>query len=901
MREQIDEEIRFHIEERVDQLVRRGLTPAQALAEARRRFGGGGTEEMFDEARQRLHESARRREDRMQLRDRIEALAQDARYALRGARTQPGVTAAIVLTLALGIGANTAIFSVVNGVLLRPLPYEDAGRVVAVWNRWTGWPKTWLSGPEVVDYARQRDVFSSFSAYDYTAVNLSGTGGEPERLRAGVVARELFDVLGVRPALGRAFTAEEDAGGGPAAVILSGELWRRRFGADPTVIGRRVLVDGNPQTIVGVLPPGFRLPIEFAGEHSQLFIPLELGTPSEDNRGSHGLNAVARLRPGVSREVAERRMNAFIQQFRREHPNIYGPDFGVVVVTARDEALGNVRPVLLVLLGAVSFVLLIGCANIANLLLSRAEARSREIAIRAALGAARARLVRQLLTESVVLALMGGAMGLAVARAGVLALGALGPANVPRVADVALDASVLAYTLGVSLACGLVFGLAPAMRTARGDLHLSLRQGRGTTSAGRQRLRHLLVAAEVALAVVSVTGATLMARSFASLLRVPPGFRTDHALTLRLSLPTGTYATSSRLRSTYDQLLGDIRQLPGVRTAGAITGLPLTGARGDWNFSIVGQAPPASAEQGPTADWQTATPGYFEAMEIPILRGRGLTADDRLPGRLVVVINRTTAERYWRDADPIGKRIRLGGTADSLPREIVGVVGDVKHKGLDQETRAEMYLPYAQFPSTLPDSAGLTPRAMTLVIRTACASGGRRGDGGHGCDPTSLASAVRRIIARTDPQLPVSQVRTLDEVFSASVSTPRFATVLLGAFGGLALVLAALGVYGVISYSVAQRSREMGIRMALGAGGADVVRLVVVQGMRPATVGLMLGVVAAIAGTRLMRQLLFGVSDTDAASFAAGVLVLGAAGLLATVIPARRATRADPMAALRAD
>ena len=884
----MDDEIRFHIEERVDQLMRRGLTPDQALAEAKRRFGGGGTDDTFDEARRRLHASATRREERMQLRDRIEAFGQDVRYALRGVRNQPGLTAAIILTLALGIGANTAMFSVVNGVLLRPLPYAHADRVVVVWNRWTGWPKTWLSGPEVVDYSRQREAFDGFAAFDYTAVNLTGEPGEPERLRAGLIARELLDVVGVQPIIGRGFTAEEDTPNGAEAVLLSDELWRRRYGGDRSVIGTRIAINGTPQTVVGVLPAGFRLPIEFAGEHSQLYMPLRLGVPDESNRSSHGLHALARLRTGISAEAAERHMNGFIQRFLRDHPQSYGPDFGVVLVPVRDEVLGNVRRILLVLLAAVSFVLLIGCANIVNLLLSRAESRHREVAIRAALGAGRARLVRQLLTESLVLALLGGAAGLAVARAGIVALGALRPSNLPRAGDVALDPWVLAYTLGVSLACGLAFGLAPALHAARGNLHSSLRQGRGTTSAGRQRLRHLLVAAEVALAVVSVTGATLMARSFASLLRVPPGFRTDHALTMRLSLPAGRYATSSRVREAYTGLLAEVRRLPGVRSAGAIMGLPLAVTLGDWSFAIQGKAPPGPGQHGPAADWQVATPGYFEAMGIPLRRGRLFTADDRLPGRPVIVINETTARRYWSDEDPVGKRLRLGGSDDTMPREIIGVVGDVKHKGVDQETRPEMYIPHAQFPSALPDSAGAAPRAMTLVIRTAG-------------DPARLAATVRAIVGRMDPELPIAQVRTLDEVFSASVSTPRFATVLLGAFGGLALVLAALGVYGVIAYSVAQRSQEMGIRMALGARAADVVRLVVVQGMRPAMVGLVLGVFAAIAGTRLMRQLLFGVSETDAASFAAGVLVLGLAGLVATVIPARRATRADPLTTLRAD
>ena len=882
-RQEMDEEIAFHLATRAEEFARRGMSRDEAMAEAVRRFGGDPA--TFDAARRRLYQSAARREDRMRLHDQLEAFRQDVRYALRGIRARPGFAAAIIFTIALGVGANTTIFSVVNAVLLRPLPYDDASRVVVVWNHWPGWPRTWLSAPEVYDYAGQTEVFESFTAYTSGSVNLTGDG-EPERVVGGIIDAKALPVLGVRPLLGRNMTAEEDAPNGPSVVLLSYDLWARRFGASPAVVGRQILLNGSSYLVIGVLPKAFRLPTEFTGDHAQLFLPLRLGPPNENDRGSHGFLAAARLRPGVSPTRAEARVNEFIARFHAQHPDWYGPDFGVTIVPATEEAWGQVRTLLFVLAGAVAFVLLIGCANVANLLLSRAGARQQEISIRKALGAGRARIARQLLTESLVLALAGGALGLLLALGGVRLLASAATANLPRTDGLAIDRTVLAYTLAISIATGLLFGLAPVLHAVRDDFHERLRQGRGNISAGATRVRQVLVAAEVALAVVSIVGAALMVRSFQRLLSVSPGFEPEHALTFRVAPPPTKYVTSSSVRVFYANLLGQLRALPGVRAVGAVNALPLVTTIGDWSFSIEGRPPAPQGTPGPAADWQVATDGFFEAMAIRIIRGRGFTAADRAGSAPVVVINEMAARRFWPNESALGKRIQLGGTADSLPRVVIGIATDVKHKGLDQETRTEMYLPHAQFPSTIPDSQGATPRPMTVVLRTAL-------------DPSSLTADARRIVRALDPTLPIAQVRPLDAVFAGSVSVPRLAMLLLVTFGLLSLILAAVGVYAVIAYSVSRRTNEIGIRIALGARQRDVVRLVVLQGVRPAVAGLALGILGAWAGTRLMRRLLFEVSPTDVLSFAVAALVLGAIAIAATAFPARRAAAVDPATALR--
>ena len=883
-RQEMDEEIEFHLAARADDFIRLGMPTDAAIAEARRRFAG--ERGAVDAARRRLWSSAQLREDRMQTHDRIDAMRQDIRYALRGLRAHPGFAAAIILTLALGIGANSTIFSVVNAVLLRPLPYGDPDRAVVVWNRWTGWPRTWLSTPELYDYAGRTEIFESLSAYTTGSLNLT-SDGEPERLLVGVFDVRMLPVLAVRPLIGRNFTAAEDAPRGPLAVLLSEELWRRRFAADPGILGRRLELSGRSYTVVGVLPAGFCLPTEFTNDRAQLFVPLQLGPPNERDRGSHGFNAVARLRPGVTVARAEARLAAYLTELRAAHSE-YGPDFGITLVPVTEQVWGPVRPLLLVLVGAVGFVLLIGCANVANLLLARASARQQELSIRAALGAGRSRLVRQLLTESIVQALAGGVLGLLLAVLGVRLVGSLAASTLPRGDRLTIDATVLAYTAALSIVTGVLFGLAPVLYVLRGGLQERLRQGRGASGGASGRVRQLLVALEVSLAVVSTVGAALMVHSFARLVRVPLGFQPAAALTFRVAPPQNKYPTSTSVRGFFTQLLGELRALPGVRAAGAVNALPLATTLGDWSFFIEGRDKQSAGEHMPSADWQAVTDGYFEAMEIPVLHGRGFSPGDRVGSGPVVVVNALAARTFWPNESALGRRLRLGGGADTSWREVVGVVADVKHKGLDQETRPELYLPHGQILSGIPDSAGAVPRPMTVVIRSSI-------------DPATLTASARRIVQSIDASLPIAQVRTLDAVFDRSIAVPKLAMICLLSFGVLSLALSAIGVYAVIAYWVARRRSEIGIRIALGARPRDVVRLVVVQGMMPALFGLAAGAGAAWGATRLMEKILFEVSARDGLSFAVAIVTLGTIALAATIFPARRAASVDPITALRTE
>jgi putative ABC transport system permease protein len=887
--EDVDDEIRFHLETRTELFMTRGLSREDAESEARHRFGIHDDRDLA-RIRAELTHSAQLRENRMRARDRIDTAVRDLQYALRGIRRQPGFAAAVVLTLALAIGATTAIYGVVRAVLLRPLPYAEADRVVVVWNRWTNWPRTWLSEPEANEYARLGDIFQTFAAYTTDAMNLTGGDGDPERLSLARVAAPFFAVTGVRPIVGRAFTAAEDVQGGPRVVMLSAELWRRRFAGDPTIVGKTVTLDGAPYQVVGILPDGFRLPLQFAGDYAQAFVPIQLGPPVEDNRATHYLNALARLRPGVTVAQAVRRMTEYLEQFKRERPNTYGPDFGVTLVPVAEQVRGDVRPVLLVLLGAVSFVLLIGCANVANLLLSRAEWRQREIAVRTALGAGRGRIAAQLLTESVVFALAGGVLGLALAAWLTRVLATANLANLPRAEAIGVDGGVLAFAAAASVLTGLLFGLAPVGHTLQGAGGVGMwKHGRGST-AGRQtsRTRSALVAAEIALAVVATAGAVLMARSFVRLSSVSPGFAAENVLTFRVSAPASRYPSTSRVRAFYDRLLAGARAVPGVRAAGAVTSLPLTSQLGDWGVAIEGAPPTPHGRNGPAIDWQSATPGYLEAMRIAVIRGRAIHDRDRRDGQPVVVISEAAARRYFPNQAAIGGRIRLGGQADTVWRTIVGITRDVRHGGLDKDPRPEMYIPHAQFLWSIPDSAGAVPRSLTIVVRTVG-------------DPAAMTSAMRTVVRDIDPELPLAQVRTLEQVLERSVSTPRVTAVLLGAFGALALVLSAIGVYGVTSYSVARRTNEIGIRIALGAQVGTVVRWIVWRAMRPAGIGLALGLAAAYLGTRLMQQFLYEISPTDPVSLGTACVLLLAIGALASWLPARRAAAVDPLIALRTE
>jgi putative ABC transport system permease protein len=886
--EDLDEEIAFHLETRADEFVRRGMPRAQAEAEARRRFGITDHRDLAT-IRHELQQSAERKEDRMRLRDRIETVARDARYALRNLRSRPGFATAVVLTMALGIGATTAIFSVVQAVILRPLPYRDADRIAMVWTTWTNWPRTWLSEPEAYDYAKRTEIFDSFAAFSTGAVNMTSGDGEPERLNIGVVAAPLFDVTGVRPIAGRVFTPAEDVPNGPPVIVLGEDLWRRRFGEDRSIIGRMVLVNGQSLEVIGIMPSAFRLPTQFAGDRADAFLPIRLGPPNEDDRGSHYLSAVAKLRPGVTLPQAQSRITAYIEQWKREHKEQYDPTFGVNLVSVADQVRGDIRPILWVLLGAVSFVLLIACANVANLLLSRAEARHREIAVRAALGASNGRIAAQLLTESIVLALVAGVLGVALARIITRLLAAANLANLPRVDGITVDSPVLGFAAAVSVLTGLLFGLAPVVHMLKGKAGAMVREGRGNT-AGRPaiRLRSALVTAEITLAVVATAGAVLMARSFAKLVDVSPGFERAGALTFRLSAPPSRYPQSQHVRAFYDRVLEGMHAIPGVSVAGGVTSLPLTSELGDWGVSIEGVPPAPPGTQGPAIDWMSATPGYLEAMRTPVVRGRTILETDRRDGQQIVIINEAAAKKYFPGSDAVGQRLKLGGTADTVWRTIAGISRDIPHNGLDKEVRPQMYIPYHQFLRTVPDSIGAIPRAISIVARTAV-------------EPSSITSAARAAVRAIDPDLPLAQIRTLDEVFDRSVSTPRVVALLLGAFGGLALLLSAIGVYGVTSYSVARRTNEIGIRVALGARVRDVVRLIVWQGMRPAIVGLALGIGLAIMGTRLMQKFLYGVSPTDTVSLALAPLALLIVGLAANWLPARRASKVDPVSALRMD
>ncbi|HEX5437313.1 MAG TPA: ABC transporter permease [Gemmatimonadaceae bacterium] len=882
-RDEMDEELRFHLETRAELFRQRGYSAEEAMREALRRFGA------VDPATRRLEHSAAHKEKRMRIRHHLRVLRQDVHYALRGIRRAPGFAAAVLVTLALGLGANTAIFSVVRGVLLRPLPYADPAHLVVVWNHWTGWPRTWLSQPEVYDYARDTHTFAGFAAFTTGALNVTGDGGNAERVNVGYMQASLLDVTGVHPIMGRGFTASEDQPNGPRAVLLLQDFWKRRYGGDRSIIGRTIRLDDQPYTVVGILPSDFRLPLEFAGAHAQLFVPLQLGPPNESQRGSHGYNAVARLAPGMTLSGAQRRLDALVTRIKAQHENQYGPEFGATLVSMAEQVRGDVRPVLYVLLGAVSFVLLIACANVASLFLARTESRARELAVRAALGAGRGRLATQLLTESILLALCGGVLGVLLAIWAVHGLAAMDLANLPRLDAISIDGGVLAYTAGVALITGVVFGLGPIMQLSDQAANEMLKQGRGNTGArSRMRLRHVLVALELTLAMVALTGAALMTRSFARLVSVPPGFASDHVLTMRLSPPAAKYATSSSVRAFYAQLLAQVRALPGVERAGAISAIPLTTTIGDWSFTIDGAPKQGSDARTPAADWLVVTGGYFDALHLPILRGRGITAADRLGSEPVVVISEATAQRYFKHTNPVGQRIKLGGSADSVFRTIVGVAGDVRFDGLDKAPRPTMYLPLGQFPATVPDSAGAAARSLGLVIRTQR-------------DPAAMTASVRTLVRRFDADVPVAQVRTLDDIVGRSVSTPRLAMYVLVAFGVLALTLAAVGVYAVMSYVVAQRTGEIGVRVALGARAEDVMRLVIWQSMRPVLLGLAVGTLIAVAGTRAMTSLLYSVKATDPVSFIVAIAALVAVALAATWRPARRAARVDPIEALRVE
>jgi putative ABC transport system permease protein len=812
----------------------------------------------------------------------MEALLKDIHYAFRQLIKHPGFSLIAILVLALGIGANTAIFSVVNAVLLRPLPYRAPEKLVWLWgtNPLNDIPKESASYPDFADWREQAQSFETMAAYARTSPILTEGDGEPERLPGAAVIGDFFSVLGVEPALGRKFLPEENEQGKGRVVILSHDLWQRRFGADPKVAGRQITVNGNPHTVVGVMPAGFQDPAPAARKAVQMWLPLTVSDNMRSSRRSDFLYVIARLKPDATIDRARAEMKGIASRLEKQYPET-NTSWSVIVESLHETLTGDIRPALLLLLGAVAFLLLIACANVANLLLARASSRQREISIRAALGASRGRVIRQLLTENILLSVAGGALGLVIAVWGIHVLLALSPGNIPRLDSIGIDGQVLLFTLGMSLVTGVIFGLAPALTASKANLNDTLKEGgRGAMEgASGRRMRNVLAVAEIALSLVLLVGAGLLIRSFMQLQQVKPGFNPQHVLSVELSLPPAKYKEDAQVNQFFDQLLAAVAQQPGVEAATVSTDLPLGGNADFLAFSVEGR-PLLPTDKTPDAEARVISPDYFRTLQIPVRNGRVFTDRDVAGVPDVAVINETLARKYFPGADPIGKRVTFGDpkAPDVEWFTVVGVVGDVHGTRLSEEPYAQIYTSYRQTPR----------RAFTLIVRTAG-------------EPSLMLKQIREQIWSLDRQQPLYNVRTFDQVLAQAVARPRFNMLLIAILAGVALVLAAVGIYGVISYSVTQRTHEIGIRMALGANATDVLKLVVGQGMLLAGIGLALGLIAAFAVTRIMSSLLFGVSATDPPTYFGLALLLGAIAFLACYLPARRATKVNPVTALRAE
>lgn len=821
------------------------------------------------------------------------ALLAELRQAARALLRRPLFASAAVLSLAIGIGANTAMFSVANALLLRPLPYPDPGRLAILWNRspGIGIAEDWFSTAQYFDILRGNLALEATAIAFGTTATLTGDA-EPER--AGILRQSsnLLPMLGARPLLGRLFLESDDRPGRARTVILSHGLWQRRYGGDPNIAGRVIRINGEPHEVAGVLPADFSLPREvlptlYGAPQHDLHVPLPLAESAAQNRRGEDFNLLARLKPGVSVAAAQAAMESITARLRREHPDFYPPNGRLTfsVVPLQQQVAGEARGAVLLLTGAVACVLLIACANVANLVLSFGLARRRELAVRAALGASRARLMRQLLTESLLLALAGGALGVTLAAFALGLLRTLGAGSLPRLPEVTLRPEVLLFTCAVALASGLLCGLLPAWRMAARDPGAALQQdARGAASgslwARGHGFRRVLVAAEVALAVVLLAGAGVLLRSFARVAGVAPGFNPENVLTFELALPANRYKDAGEVAKTYQELWRRLAEAPGVAAVGAVTAPPLSQSFA-WGPIVVEGRVPAAGEKFLNADMRVATPGYFAAMQIPVRRGRLFTEHDTPDQPLAVVIDEALAAQVWPNEDPLGKRLKPGGI-DARPDApwwiVVGVVGRVKQYALDADSRMALYRAHTQFPS----------RALTVVVRAAG-------------DPAALTASLKREIAALDPDLPVYQARTMEDRIGASLAPRRFTLALLGAFAGVALALAALGVYGVMAYLVGQSTKEIGIRMALGAPAGRIVGEVLAQGGIVVAIGLGVGLAAAVALSRLLKSMVFGVEAADPVSFAVTAAALALVALAACVIPARRAARVDPLASLRAE
>lgn len=871
MEESLEDELRFHFEKEVEKLRSQGLPEEEARRRARLAFGGHS--QVAEDCREARGTGL------------LESALQDARYAVRQMAAHPAFAVVLIVSLALSIGANSAIFSVIHGVLMRPLPWPQAKRLAYLYLSNRQYPKFPVNPFDFRDYRSRSRMFESMAAMTRSDMQLSGGSGRPVMLHGFRVTAGYFDVLRVRPELGHAFDRSDELPGNEHEVVLSNRIWRARFDGSPQIMGRRILLDGEPFTVIGVMPaemqhPGNSYhPLPY-GQDVDLWWPFTFeGNPA--HRGSHYLEVIGRLKPGFTLTEADSEMNSIQAELGRHFEGAQG--WTVHAISLDSEIVGSSREMLLVLLGAVGMVLLIACANAANLLLSRAVARRREIAVRLALGARRARVIRQLLTESLVMAFLGGALGVLVAWAGVHALVSLLPAGFPRAQEIHVSGAVFAFTFLVTTAAGVLFGITPAVQSSRADPAQGLHEGGRTTmgGGGSTRLRNALVVAEISLACALLVGAGLMLRTFLNLLHLNPGFEQQHAVTATVSLPLVQYKDTPSIARFYDELMEDLRALPGVQAAGAGTDVPFTGYDENLGgFTIEGKvAPPHQEFHG---RYHVATPGYFRALRIPLLSGRLFTEADKAGSPSVVIINHSMAAKYWGDQDPVGSRIDF---LDDHPTgkdwtTVVGVVGDVKDSPNSADAEPAFWWPSLQQPWQFPE--------MSIVIRASA-------------DSSALIEELRGEVRRLDPSLAVANVRPMNQIVENSIAAPRFAFLLVGLFAALAVLLAAIGIYGVIAYSVSQRTSEFGLRMALGAQRTDVLNLVLRQATCLAAGGTALGVMLAMALGQLLKSLMYGVTPTDPATMLAAPAIVMAVTALACVVPARRATGVDPIVALRSE
>jgi putative ABC transport system permease protein len=880
---EVDEELAFHLEMQTRRFIDAGLSAADARREALRRFGDvAGARAECVSIGYSMEANMRRAELRQELR-------QDAAYAWRQMRRNPAFTLVALLTIALGIGANAAIFSVVNTVLLRPLPYRDADRVLGIWNQTaSGLVGQWaMSAPEFADIQEQQHQFSGVSALRPQRAALTGACGpadcEPESVTAYAVSPNFFEVLGASPLRGRGFQPADGQDGSERVAVLSHSLWTRRYGADSTIIGRGIEVNGIVRTVVGIMPPDVRFPdapLGFLKERADVWLPFAWERSRGDSRGNQILATIARLRPGASLDAARADLSVIASRFRAQFPARYAKNDGwrLTAISLRDQMVGDVRLGLIVLSTTVGLVLLIACVNVANLLLARGAARRQELAVRVALGAGRGRIARQLLTESMVLGLAGGVLGVLLAWGGVRLILILDPAHLPRLDAVRIDGTVLAYSLGLSLATGFLFGLAPALQHWRTYPHDALQSaGRGTIgSLGRGRLRYGLVVAEIAMALVVLVGAGLLVRSFAAMQRVPTGFDDRDVMTMQLTLPRARYDSAFKLTTFARDLSAQLAAAPGVEAVSAVYPLPMSGEGWSGSFDVEGLTV-TSGQQEPHAEFAVALPGYLGAMRIRLLAGRDLlpSDDDRAPR--VVLVDEALARRYWPGESAVGKRINGNERAGEW-ETIIGVVGHVHNAGPQSEGEPQIYLPYLQHPQG--------PLFPVMRMRA-----------GATVPVSSLRAAVRAV----DQQLPVTSPRSMRDVVSRAVARQRFNAVLLAAFGIVALILAAIGLYGVMSFVVAQRAHEIGIRLALGGSPRKVISMMLQQGLTLSILGLVGGLVVSAAATRVLATLVFGIGATDAITYAGVSALLLAVAAVACYLPARRVTRVDPVAAMRSE